>query len=708
MSNFQMAFIIYGKGFFIELADIQNLSFPRCLKPQNSVGDPQLIILSDGSEVAFGCAAYIRWQLDDGSFWVRLIIGKCRIAPVNRISIPQMELNGAVLSKRIRVILERECRFSFSNVYQLVDSETVLNMLHRLSTRFKVYEGVRIGEIQSATEGDLSCWGWIPGKLNIADWVTRFHSPNDLGPESQWFCGPDFLKKPFDCWNVKFGPSLSGQLPGEKGSIKVDISSNYLANRPCLIGPSLTRCSKVSIICGALARIMGAIRAKSFRGGNLVTVSNLAEAENFLIKDAQYEFTNVKKQFKTLMPVNQNGIWVIGTRIAHTSPLTPENKPQVLLPPKNPLTYMLMRESHSKGHPGRDGTLAKFRGKYWTSNAKKIASKIITNCQTCKLARARTMTQVMGEMPPERLLPAPPFTSIMLDLFGPYAVRGEVQKRTTGKAWGVIFTDLCSRAVHIEVSFGYDSQSFLLAFRRFAAVRGWPQKIFSDPGTQLQGAKVDLDRVFKDHGSEWQFSPADSPWRQGAVEALIKSTKKALFLSIGSSRLSPSEMFTIFTEVANVLNERPIGVRPSLDCTINILTPNCLLLGRSSADNPACYDSSVSIFSRLNLVEKISNQFWKHWVSLYAPTLVRQCKWKSVQDNLKVGDVVLVLDQNVLKGEYRIAKVVGVTPGRDGHVRSASLAYKRFRSGEKLHVYKGGSDVHITRAIQRLVRLVEV
>ena len=453
---------------------------------------------------------------------------------------------------------------------------------------------------------------------------------------------------------------------------------------------------------------MGAIRAKSFRGGNLVSVSNLAEAENFLIKDAQYEFTNVKKQFKTLMPVNQNGIWVIGTRIAHTSPLTPENKPQVLLPPKNSLTYMLMRESHSKGHPGRDGTLAKFRGKYWTSNAKKIASKIITNCQTCKLARARTMTQVMGEMPPERLLPAPPFTSIMLDLFGPYAVRGEVQKRTTGKAWGVIFTDLCSRAVHIEVSFGYDSQSFLLAFRRFAAVTGWPQKIFSDPGTQLQGAKVDLDRVFKDHGSEWQFSPADSPWRQGAVEALIKSTKKALFLSIGSSRLSPSEMFTIFTEVANVLNERPIGVRPSLDCTINILTPNCLLLGRSSADNPACYDSSVSIFSRLNLVEKISNQFWKHWVSLYAPTLVRQCKWKSVQDNLKVGDVVLVLDQNVLKGEYRIAKVVGVTPGRDGHVRSASLAYKRFRSGEKLHVYKGGSDVHITRAIQRLVRLVEV
>ena len=693
------------KQFFIDLADIENLSFPRCLKPQNSIGDPQLIILSDGSELAYGCAAYIRWELPDGSFWVRLIMGKCRIAPINRISIPQMELNGAVLSKRIRVLLEREFRFSFSCIYQLVDSETVLNMLHRLSTRFKVYEGIRIGEIQSATGGDLSCWGWIPGKLNIADWVTRFHSPHDLGPKSEWFCGPKFLRSPIEEWEVRFGPSLNGPLPGEKVCM---ISSNFVRNQPSFTGSSINRCSRVSTVIGALARVIAAVKGKSFTGIRKVSVPLLAEAEALLIKDAQKDFKDVRKQFKTLMPVQQDDIWVIGTRIAHTSPLTPDNKPQVLLPPKNPLTIMLMNEAHSKGHPGRDGTLAKFRGKYWTSNANKIASKVISTCQLCKLSRAHTMTQVMGNMPPARLLPAPPFTSIMVDLFGPYAVRGEVQKRTTGKAWGVIFTDLCCRAVHIEVSLGYDSQSFLLAFRRFAAVRGWPQIIFSDPGTQLQGAKAELDRAFKGHGCEWHFSPADSPWRQGAVEALIKSTKKALFLSIKNDRLSPSELLTIFTEVANVLNERPIGVRPSPDSFINILTPNNLLLGRSSADNPGCYDSSVSLFSRINVVEKIVDVFWKHWVILYAPTLVRQTKWKSVQDDLKAGDIVLVLDQNALRGEYKIARVENVLPSHDGHIRSATLSYKRFKAGEKPHIYNGGSDVQITRSVQRLVRLVEV
>ena len=50
----------------------------------------------------------------------------------------------------------------------------------------------------------------------------------------------------------------------------------------------------------------------------------------------------------------------------------------------------------------------------------------------------------------ERLKPAPPFTHVMHDLFGPYPIRGKVQKRVTDKGYGVIFTDFFSRTVHIE------------------------------------------------------------------------------------------------------------------------------------------------------------------------------------------------------------------------------------------------------------------
>ena len=68
----------------------------------------------------------------------------------------------------------------------------------------------------------------------------------------------------------------------------------------------------------------------------------------------------------------------------------------------------------------------------------------------CKIREAKFKTHLMGKLPEARLKLAPAFNRVMFDLFGPYTVRGEVQKRTNGKAYGVIFTDLAVRAVHIE------------------------------------------------------------------------------------------------------------------------------------------------------------------------------------------------------------------------------------------------------------------
>lgn len=113
-------------------------------------------------------------------------MAKCRIAPVNKLSTPQMELNAAVLSKRGRKVIAKEMRFDFEEVLQIVDSETVLNMINKTSTRFKVYEGVRIGEIQAATNGDTSCWAWISGHHNTADWLTRGCTPEELNKGSHW------------------------------------------------------------------------------------------------------------------------------------------------------------------------------------------------------------------------------------------------------------------------------------------------------------------------------------------------------------------------------------------------------------------------------------------------------------------------------------------------------------------------------------------
>ena len=76
----------------------------------------------------------------------------------------------------------------------IVDSETVLNMINKTRTRFKVYEGVRIGEIQAAKNDDVSCWAWISGHSNTADWLTHGRAPDEF--ESYWWNHPLFCINP--------------------------------------------------------------------------------------------------------------------------------------------------------------------------------------------------------------------------------------------------------------------------------------------------------------------------------------------------------------------------------------------------------------------------------------------------------------------------------------------------------------------------------
>lgn len=142
----------------------------------------------------------------------------------------------------------------------------------------------------------------------------------------------------------------------------------------------------------------------------------------------------------------------------------------------------------------------------------------------CKKLDKKTATQVMGQLPQERLKPAPAWHCTAIDFFGPFKVRDEVKKRTVGKAYGVIFNCLETRAVHVDVAPDYSSEKFLMVLRRFVSLRGYPEKLLSDNGTQLKAANEELQKIFKawewdeliafgtTKGMQWEFIPADAPW----------------------------------------------------------------------------------------------------------------------------------------------------------------------------------------------------
>ena len=143
-----------------------------------------------------------------------------------------------------------------------------------------------------------------------------------------------------------------------------------------------------------------------------------------------------------------------------------------------------------------------------------------------------------------------------------------------------------------------------------------------------------------------------------------------------------------------------------------MLTPNSLLLGRATAKNPGVwqpYTRGQNPKTWCHLVQSTVDDFWEKWIQFYAPTLVIQRKWSVSTRNLRSGDVVIIADKNVLRGEYRLGTIKEAFPDTDGKVRRVLVTYKNFRVGDIGQRYYGVSDtVTVSRSVQRLALIVPV
>ena len=149
----------------------------RCMKPSDAIGEPILIVFSDASQDAYAACAYVRWKLQNGQFESNLILSKNRLPPIKKISIDRIDLCGAVLNKRLKTFIEKECRYRFQRIYHIVDSQIVHVMIQKNSYGFNTFAATRIGEIQEKTS--QTDWYWVESEHNIADCLTRGKKPND-------------------------------------------------------------------------------------------------------------------------------------------------------------------------------------------------------------------------------------------------------------------------------------------------------------------------------------------------------------------------------------------------------------------------------------------------------------------------------------------------------------------------------------------------
>ncbi|XP_055527534.1 uncharacterized protein LOC129720124 [Wyeomyia smithii] len=130
---------------------------------------------------------------------------------------------------------------------------------------------------------------------------------------------------------------------------------------------------------------------------------------------------------------------------------------------------------------------------------------------------------------------------------------------------------------------------------------------------------------------------------------------------------------TIMLEAEAMINTRPLTYIPLESADQESLTPNHFLLGSSSGIkqlpvNPV--DCRGTLRNSWKLVQFINDQLWRRWIKEYVPVITRRCKWFKDVREIKVGDLVLVVDENI-RNKWMRGRVVEVLLGKDGRVRQA-------------------------------------
>ncbi|KAI4901242.1 hypothetical protein NFI96_027279, partial [Prochilodus magdalenae] len=456
----------------------------------------------DASTKAIGAVAYLKAIDEYGNSTVGFILGKAKLVPVSKPTIPRLELCAAVLAVEMAELIIDEIDLKMDTVKFYCDSKVVLEYIHNEVKRFYVYIHNRVQRIRQSTKPEQ--WYFVPTEQNPAGHVFRSIPASQLA-KTTWFSGPPFLHRPVEELQEKLeffeviNPELDVEVRPEVLSFHIQVTYKSLLSSlqallqidfsvksHCLPGTAQTYKSKND--SNGVTGCKGWHRfQKSHLPDELFwsmdVIIRAVQKEAFPVDfSALVDGNNLPKSsplFK-LQPKVDGGLLRIGRRLQHT-PLEYAEKNPLILPKYSHVSMLLVRHYDEQvEHQGRHFTEGAIRSAgLWIFGCKRLVRAVIHKCAICRKLRGKMETQTMADLPPERLSTFPPLTYVGLDVFGPWKVTSRRARggHTESKRWAVLFTCMSTRAVHIEVDESMDTSSCINALRQFFAIRGTAKQL---------------------------------------------------------------------------------------------------------------------------------------------------------------------------------------------------------------------------------------
>ena len=154
-------------------------------------------------------------------------------------------------------------------------------------------------------------------------------------------------------------------------------------------------------------------------------------------------------------------------------------------------------------------------------------------------------------------------------------------------------------------------------------------------------------------------------------ERMVQTTKRVLKSLLKEQIVTDEVLAIVMTEAVNIVNSQPLTRNSDSDLNDQPLTPNHLLHLHPTLSLPPGLFDKEDLHSRhvRRQAQYLGGVFWWRWSNEHLPTLMEGQKWRSRKENIKVGDLVLLADENYPCGEWPIAHVWEVVADDDGFVR---------------------------------------